>query len=206
MRRLLKEIVMFITKPRHLGKSNIIIGSKTLFIKSKVVFKGNNNSFELGENTKYKNTRISFYGNNNRLIVKKNVKFNDVDIVFEGNENVIEIGEDTVFAGTISIAVGYNTKIVIGRDSLFSSVVRIRTFDSHHIIDSNNAVVNPAKDIIVGNHCWICQDVKILKGASIPDNSVIGMGSIVTKVFKGNGLLLIGVPAEVKKENINWKK
>ena len=205
MKNFIKTVGAFITKPRKVCKKNKISGSKTIFIKSKVVFYGINNICNYGENNKYCNSRISFTGNNNTLIVGSKVRFNNVRIVFEGDNNVVEIGDNTVFVGETLIAAGYNTKISIGKNCLFSTPVTIRSFDSHHII-SNNEIINPAKDIFIGDHCWVCQNVIVLKGAKILDNTVVGSGTIVNKAFDETGVLLVGAPAHIKKHNINWKR
>lgn len=44
----------------------------------------------------------------------------------------------------------------------------------------------------------------ICKGVSIPDNSVIGVGSVVTKSFNESNVIIAGNPAVVKKQGIHW--
>lgn len=36
-------------------------------------------------------------------------------------------------------------------------------------------------DIIVGNDCWLCEDVIIMSGVTIGDGAIIGAASIITK-------------------------
>ena len=49
------------------------------------------------------------------------------------------------------------------------------------------------------------RDVKIFKDVSIADNTVVANGSVVTKSFDKENVLLGGCPAKILKENINWE-
>lgn len=60
------------------------------------------------------------------------------------------------------------------------------------------ASIELAKDIVIGNGCWLCANVTILPGVTIGDKCVIAAGSVVTKSY-GNMKLLAGVPADIKK-------
>ncbi len=61
------------------------------------------------------------------------------------------------------------------------------------------------KGITIGNHVWLARDVKIFKDVSIADNTVVANGSVVTKSFDKENVLLGGCPAKILKENINWE-
>lgn len=55
------------------------------------------------------------------------------------------------------------------------------------------------KEVIIGNNCWIGQNVIILPGAVIGDNCTIGAGAVVPgKKFESNSLIA-GNPAKVVK-------
>lgn len=60
------------------------------------------------------------------------------------------------------------------------------------------ASIELAKDIVIGNGCWLCANVTILPGVTIGDKCVVAAGSVVTKSY-GNMKLLAGVPADIKK-------
>ncbi len=91
--------------------------------------------------------------------------------------------------------------------AFFSYDVDLRTGDSHSIINLNtNKRINYAKDVTVGNHVWVASHVSILKGVAIPSNSIIATRSLVTKSFNQEYVLIAGSPAEIRKENITWKK
>lgn len=50
------------------------------------------------------------------------------------------------------------------------------------------------------------KDVKIGKNTKIPDDSIVGWGSIVTKVFHEPNIILAGIPAKIVKRGINWDR
>ncbi len=56
--------------------------------------------------------------------------------------------------------------------------------------------------IIIGSNCWIGSNVRICKGVSIGDNSIIAACSVVTKDVPAN-CIAAGNPAKVVKTNID---
>ena len=98
-------------------------------------------------------------------------------------------------------------KISIGNDCMFSNKVQLRTSDSHSILDENTKRINPGNDIEIGNHVWIGTEVIVLKGATIPENCIVGARSIVTSSLNASpNSMITGMPARVVKTNINWSR
>ena len=125
----------------------------------------------------------------------------------EDDGNTISVGDNTTFAGKIHIACTEGTKCVIGRDCLFSSEIVIRTGDSHSVLDGDGARINPAEDVVIGDHVWISYRALVTKGAVIPNNCVIGTGAIVTRgTGKDGNVILAGIPAKAVKKEIDWCK
>ena len=60
--------------------------------------------------------------------------------------------------------------------------------------NSNSDICGP---ISIGNNCFIGNRVIILYGVSIPDNTIIAAGSVVTKSFSEPGCIIGGNPAKV---------
>ena len=59
-----------------------------------------------------------------------------------------------------------------------------------------NDYVNSSGKVIIGNNIYFGRDVTILKGVSIGDNCIIGLGSIVTHDIPSNSVVC-GAPAKV---------
>lgn len=54
--------------------------------------------------------------------------------------------------------------------------------------------------VTIGKNVWICDNVCILPGVTIGNNCIIAAGSVVTKSFEEEGLLIGGAPARVIKK------
>jgi acetyltransferase-like isoleucine patch superfamily enzyme len=96
-------------------------------------------------------------------------------------------------------------KISIGENVLLGWNVNIRDSDGHEII-YNGESKKSIKPVIIGNHVWIASFSDILKGVFLPNDSVIGYRSCVTKGFGESHCLIVGCPAKVVRKNIDWNK
>ena len=91
--------------------------------------------------------------------------------------------------------------VVIGRDVLFASNVLIT--DSDHVVDPDGVPVTRSsklvtRPVVIGDNCWIGQNVVILKGVTIGDHCVIGANSVVTRDVPARSVAC-GNPARVVK-------
>ncbi len=152
----------------------------------------------------YLNCEFVFFGSNNTIELGKDCVAKNASFYTEDDNNAIIIADHTRFEGKIHIAVTESTKCTIGNDCLFSSEIVIRTGDSHSILNEAGARINPAKDVVIGNHVWVGHRVLITKGVSMPENCVVGTGAVVTKPIDKDGTVIAGVPAKIVKENIHW--
>ena len=75
--------------------------------------------------------------------------------------------------------------------------------DFHHVI-KHGEVVNPPKEITIGDHVWIGCRCTILKGSVIPSNSIVAAGSLVTKRFLKENTVLGCQSADVLAEDVEW--
>lgn len=91
------------------------------------------------------------------------------------------IGNDT--------KIGCEKEITIGDDFLCAREVNIRDNDSHYIF-KNKVCSNPPSSICIGSHVWICDNVLILKGTTIGDNTVIGARSIINKSVENDSCVI----------------
>ena len=95
-------------------------------------------------------------------------------------------------------------RIVIGDDTLIGINVSIMDFDAHGVQpDARRGNKGKFGQVSIGRNCWIGSNASILKGVSIGDNSVIGLGSVVVDNIPAN-VVAAGNPCKVvRKINID---
>lgn len=176
--------------------------------KIKIIYCGQNNYVEIHEPRNIKSLNILFLGNNNRVIIKKGINIIKNMDIYCGDSSFVSIGKMfSVNEILISTQRTSGYKITIGNDCLFSRGLVIRNGDGHTIFDEKTkGILNQPENVEIGNHVWIAESVKILKGSKIPDNCVVGAGAIVTKKFSEPNCILAGIPAKVIKTGINWHR
>lgn len=146
------------------------------------------------------------------VVIGNNVKMRGV--IVSQNHGKVQIGNYTMIGANVhigavdSISIGDYTGIAINT----------------HIIDNNNHPISPDfhryrmmqnleddshtwkysahAPIVIGENCWIGQNVRIQKGVSIGDNSIIAANSVVTKDVPAN-CIAAGNPAKVVKTDID---
>ena len=69
----------------------------------------------------------------------------------------------------------------------------------------NECLVNPKKDITIGNHVWIGAHANVLKGVTLYDGSIVGFGSVLTKNVPPR-CVAAGNPAVVVKKDVLWER
>ncbi len=61
------------------------------------------------------------------------------------------------------------------------------------------------REINIGEHCYIGSAVRFSPGSSINNNTIVALGSVVTRKFDMDNVLIGGQPAKILKENYDWK-
>ena len=98
------------------------------------------------------------------------------------------------------------TVIEVGRSCLIAHSVDISTTDFHSVLDHEGIVINADSSVVIGDHVWIGKRATINKGVRIPNDSVIGASSVVTKAFSTPHVIIAGNPASVRKQDISWRR
>ena len=171
---------------------------------SNIVFRGHGNVISIAQNAKIENYSIKIFGNNNNISIGENCQMKEGEFWIEDDNNELIIGARTTIQANTQLAVIEGCKIIIGEDCMFSSDIVVRTGVSHSIIDADNKRINKSADVHIGAHCWIGHRVMIMKGAAIPNNTIIGAGAIVNKQFELENTVIAGIPARVIKEHVDW--
>ena len=207
--RILRTLVF---RYRHwLEKRSFIRGignkfdNKGIRVASRIQVKGTDNLIINESGSVIYQSVIKIKGINNRVILHEGAYVSGAELYIEDNDCTIEIGAHTYIGHHSHLACTEGCTLKIGGGCMLSSYIQIRTGDSHSITDMDGNRINYGADVTIGNHCWIGEGAKILKGVTLEDDTVVGTGAIVTK-SAGPNVLLSGVPARVIKENISWNE
>ncbi|SKA09193.1 Acetyltransferase (isoleucine patch superfamily) [Pilibacter termitis] len=178
----------------------------------KVVFKNKTgNQVILYEGAKFENTKI-IIGDNSKLEIKATTTTgirNSQFVLEGGGGHHVFIDNGVSIQGAIFLCKsGENLGINIGKDVMISDGVLFQASDIHVIFDIyTGEIINRYPDeIVIEDHVWIGRNVTINKGVSISKNSIIGIGSVVTKKFEEENVAIAGNPARIVKNGINWKR
>ena len=71
--------------------------------------------------------------------------------------------------------------------------------------DMENERINPDKPIIVGNHVWIGCKCILLKGAEVPNDTVLAAGTLLKSGFAGENQVIGGNPPSILKREVHWE-
>ena len=191
---------------------------------NRIVLVGRNGQEKIAKPKDLRNIKIKFTGDNNLLKIHLPCDLRCSCFAFRCNNSVIEIGgyshvtfdidciadESGVFVGEHCYCGGAEmvccgNKIEIGNNCMFSNEILFLD-DTHSILSyKNNRVLNKNKPVLkIGNHVWIGKKVTLLKNASVPDDCIVGYGSIVTKKFTEKHTIFAGSPARIVKTGITW--
>ena len=194
------------------NNNSIIIDNSKNLEKVNINIDGSNNIIYIGNNVELKYTYISFSGTGHNLkIGEKDGDGNYLENLniscSEGENQVIKIGDKTTTNG-LNIITMENANIFIGKDCMFGKGTQIWGSDTHTIIDKNtNQVINKQKNpLIIGDHCWSGENVKILKNTHIPNNTIIGIDSVVAGKYDEEFTILAGNPAKIVKHNVDFNR
>jgi acetyltransferase-like isoleucine patch superfamily enzyme len=172
-------------------------------LKNKIRIDGKNNKILVEGSIKISKIKIVIKGSNNTLHIKSGVKINSSFLEIVGDNCSIIIGKNSIIGnGCYLSAKEKDITLSIGDECMLSRNAKLMTSDGHPIL-KDGKIINSAKSILLGTKVWIADDVVILKGVEIGSNSIVGIGSLLTKSIPSNSIAA-GNPAKVIKENISW--
>lgn len=185
-----------------------IKGLKIIFNKS-----AKNCTLNLYMPISFVNTTIQFNGNIATITIKSSEDtINSAYMLAEAYGEIFIDEDSKITSPNLTLHANNNTKenpskIIIGKNALISNNVIMRTSDGHALFNlGEDLPYNAPQDIIIGDNVWIGTRVVILKGSTIPNNSVIGACSLVNSKFDKENIIIAGNPAKIVKQNITWKR
>ena len=132
---------------------------------------------------------VSVAGNNCSIILDAGIFIGNALNIYAGqihpnfgmiNNAHIYIGKGTSFEKTTISTANANSSIEIGERCMFSYGITVYNTDSHPIIDAKSGnIINKVRQLKIGNHVWVGANATILKNTCIPDDCIVGWGSVV---------------------------
>lgn len=183
------------------GKNSFVL-SNTCFEKTKVHVRGEGNTLKT-DNAVISRSEISIQGYNNKILIEEGVKLRKARILVRGDGCTITIGKRTSFGGIRIVNVGRGCAITIGEDCMFSDEIELWASDTHPIYDAERKIINQERAVHIGNRVWVGCRVIVLKGVSIGDGSVVGMGTVVSRNIPDQSIS-VGHPNTVVRNSISW--
>ena len=113
----------------------------------------------------------------------------------------LQIGAD--FGANIGLTIVCGDKIVIGDDVMCGRNVTLRNTNGNHPMNIPGA--KNSKPLIIGDHVWFCENSTVMAGVKIGSGAVIGAHAVVYNNVPPNTLVM-GNPAKVVMENVQWKR
>lgn len=149
----------------------------------------------------------------------KTIWENSGNVCFQGHAR-LNVGTKIVCGSTGRLSFGENVQVTgrssficyqeisIGDDCLISWDNLLMDTDFHKIynLDSRGDIdkaLNGNKAITIGKHTWVGCRCMILKGAYIPENSVVAAGSVITKKLETSNAVYVN--DDVKRERVGWQ-
>lgn len=176
---------------------------------AEIAITGDHNRIEIGENSYFKNAKIEIsHTNYAHVKIGSNCQLNNFLIHFSKGENqTFSIG-DYSSTGGISIMLPSHTSCYIGNNCMFSKDICIWAGDGHTLFNYKTGNVLNKKEytIRIGNYCWVGWGTALLKNTVLPDYTIVGMQSVVTKKFTQKYTVLAGNPAKIIKKDVAWDR
>jgi acetyltransferase-like isoleucine patch superfamily enzyme len=172
---------------------------------------GNNNRIEIGPfafmpRSGMRNViNITMTGAGNVFVASGLGSVNSLHVHFV-ERGSLRIGKATTFNAGCEIFLHEPSAIEIGEDCMIAGNVRIHTSDMHAILNvATGERLNPAKDISIGQHVWLGNQVVVAKGVTMGRDSIAAQRALVAKDVPAN-TLVGGVPARVLKSGVTWSR
>lgn len=144
-------------------------------------------------------TYLDFRGN---VTFKGKASFAKGTQIIVGKNANLNFGNN--FRCNCNCIINAGKSVTFGDDNLLAWLVTVLDGDGHTIINTESySITNVNKEIITGNHVWICPEVSLLKGSMLPNNCIIATKSVITKKINEENSL-IGNENTILKTSVNW--
>ncbi len=195
---------------RHKDK-NLIIQDNGVGKDKNLIIQDNGvgNVIVVPDTSKFVSTKIIINASNCRIFIKnvRYIRYTNI-IIYNGDNQTVIIDDNVSIEGASFYCCAKYSEVHIHKECMLAAGIQIWTGDGHSIFDKNsNKILNKIKNkVIIREHVWVAQDVKLLKAAKIPANSIVGANAVVAGSFKTENVVIVGNPAKIIKTNVTWNR
>jgi len=139
----------------------------------------------------------------------------NTELFLDGYGCSIRIGDKTSIQSAVLSCNELETSIDIGEDSMISPMV-VFFFDRRRSPDLQGGRIRAGQSrengLATGRHVWFAANARLMKGAQIGDNCVVGYGSLVNQPIKDEfgslvcNAVIAGIPAQIRRTGITWSR
>ncbi len=98
-------------------------------------------------------------------------------------------------------------KICFGEDVMLGRNIVIYDSDHHQVLDCDGNMRNYSKEIVIGDHVWLTNQILVQKGVTIGEGSLIGAYTIVRKDVPSHSMVVNGSgDAKIISDNVCWSR
>lgn len=171
----------------------------------RITVSGENNRLEFGPGARLWGAQIDLNGSNLVCRIGGGTRLRGGTFVVSDAHSRLEIGDNTTMTGPVVVAQG-GRSVTFGRDCMVAYGTDVRCSDGHSVLDAatgNN--LNPAADVLIGDHVWLGIHSQILKGLHLGSHAIVAARSVVTRSVPP-GTLVAGNPARVVRTGVTWDR
>ena len=135
--------------------------------------------------TIFKSSKIIIEADNANLSFGTTPEINNLSVFVRlGKNQKLKWGDGSTITGGYIELCETDASVTIGQDCMIGWHVSIVATDFHAVLDrKTKKVLNGPGNVVIGNKCWLGHGVRVLKNAKIPNNTIVGAESVVTKKF-----------------------
>lgn len=145
------------------------------------------------------------------LRMKKNAVWNSnngcgifYNIVLEIDENaVFDSKFFTINGGSVIICAKH---ISFGEDVMLGRNIVIYDSDYHQVLNDEGNIKNFPKEVIIGDHVWLTNQITVLKGVTIGAGTLVSPYTVIRKDLPEYSMVVSSNSSKVISNNVHWSR